>query len=243
MPSDPFRAIAERDALLGGLAALDPDERVVIVLHYWADLSLDQIAARIGAPLGTVKSHLHRARRRLERARKHGIDNRHAHRGRPHRPGAQRMSDGWTSSSTTGCATPPRHQPAASSGLPSRRSRRSAADGGWNDHSIRAPLDRRGRPRGRLGRVASRWCGRSAWAAWARRKRDANAEPIGIGIAEPDAFAVVGDVRRPEPGTDSREARGRHPGTERIDVWGYYSGIPFPDVPRTAGRESPRTMS
>jgi RNA polymerase sigma-70 factor, ECF subfamily len=65
MPVDPFRAIAERDALLGGLAALEPDERVVIVLHYWADLSLDQIAARVGTPLGTVKSRLHRARKRL----------------------------------------------------------------------------------------------------------------------------------------------------------------------------------
>jgi RNA polymerase sigma-70 factor (ECF subfamily) len=65
VPSDPFRAIAERDALLGGLTALDPDERVVIVLHYWADLSLEQIAARIGTPLGTVKSRLHRARNRL----------------------------------------------------------------------------------------------------------------------------------------------------------------------------------
>ena len=65
MPSDPFRAIAERDALLGGISTLEPDERVVIVLHYWADLSLEQIAARIGTPLGTVKSRLHRARRRL----------------------------------------------------------------------------------------------------------------------------------------------------------------------------------
>lgn len=59
---DPFRAIAERDALLAGLRALDPDERVVVVLHYWADLSLEHIADRIGAPLGTVKSRLHRAR-------------------------------------------------------------------------------------------------------------------------------------------------------------------------------------
>ena len=59
---DPFRAIAERDALLAGLKALDPDERVVVVLHYWADLSLEHIADRIGAPLGTVKSRLHRAR-------------------------------------------------------------------------------------------------------------------------------------------------------------------------------------
>jgi RNA polymerase sigma-70 factor, ECF subfamily len=65
VPADPFRAIAERDALLGGLTTLDPDERVVIVLHYWADLSLEQIAARISTPLGTVKSRLHRARRRL----------------------------------------------------------------------------------------------------------------------------------------------------------------------------------
>jgi RNA polymerase sigma-70 factor (ECF subfamily) len=65
--TDPFRAIAERDALLAGLRALGPDERVVVVLHYWADLSLDQIAARIGAPTGTVKSRLHRAREILRR--------------------------------------------------------------------------------------------------------------------------------------------------------------------------------
>jgi len=64
---DPFRAIAERDALLAGLRALSPDERVVVVLHYWADLSLEQIAGRIGAPLGTVKSRLHRARDILRR--------------------------------------------------------------------------------------------------------------------------------------------------------------------------------
>ncbi|HEY8167354.1 MAG TPA: sigma-70 family RNA polymerase sigma factor, partial [Candidatus Limnocylindrales bacterium] len=41
---DPLRAIAERDALLDGLRSLDPDERVVVVLHYWADLSLEHIA-------------------------------------------------------------------------------------------------------------------------------------------------------------------------------------------------------
>jgi RNA polymerase sigma-70 factor (ECF subfamily) len=62
---DPFRAIAERDALLDGLRSLDPDERVVVVLHYWADLSLEHIAERVGSPLGTVKSRLHRARGHL----------------------------------------------------------------------------------------------------------------------------------------------------------------------------------
>jgi RNA polymerase sigma-70 factor (ECF subfamily) len=64
---DPFRAIAERDAILAGLEALDPDEKVVVVLHYWADLPLEAIAARVGIPLGTVKSRLHRARAALRR--------------------------------------------------------------------------------------------------------------------------------------------------------------------------------
>jgi RNA polymerase sigma-70 factor (ECF subfamily) len=62
---DPFRAIVERDALLMGLRALNPDERVVVVLHYWGDLRLEDIATRLGAPLGTVKSRLHRARATL----------------------------------------------------------------------------------------------------------------------------------------------------------------------------------
>ena len=43
------------------LAGLLPDERIVVVLRYWADLPLDEIAARTGWPLGTVKSRLHRA--------------------------------------------------------------------------------------------------------------------------------------------------------------------------------------
>ena len=64
---DPFRALAERDALVAGLRVLEPDERVVIVLHYWADLSLQDIADRTGSPIGTVKSRLHRARGALRR--------------------------------------------------------------------------------------------------------------------------------------------------------------------------------
>jgi RNA polymerase sigma-70 factor (ECF subfamily) len=64
---DPFRAVAERDAFLAGLRDLDVDERVVVVLHYWADLPVEAIATRIGAPIGTVKSRLHRARGILRR--------------------------------------------------------------------------------------------------------------------------------------------------------------------------------
>lgn len=59
--ADPFTRLIERDALLVALAGLLPDERIVVVLRYWADLPLDEIAARTGWPLGTVKSRLHRA--------------------------------------------------------------------------------------------------------------------------------------------------------------------------------------
>lgn len=63
--SDPFRGLIERDALLNGLDRLSPDERIVIVLRFWADLPLEDIADRLGWPLGSVKSRLHRALGRM----------------------------------------------------------------------------------------------------------------------------------------------------------------------------------
>ena len=63
--ADPFRELIERDALLAGLIHLTADERIVIVLRYWADLPLEGIADRLGWPLGSVKSRLHRALGRL----------------------------------------------------------------------------------------------------------------------------------------------------------------------------------
>jgi RNA polymerase sigma-70 factor (ECF subfamily) len=62
---DPFRVLIERDALLSGMNRLTPDERVVIVLRFWGDLPLEEIGDRLGWPLGTVKSRLHRALERL----------------------------------------------------------------------------------------------------------------------------------------------------------------------------------
>jgi len=59
---DAFGAIGERDAIFNGLQALQPDDRMVVVLHYWADLRLEDIAARLDCPTGTVKSRLHRAK-------------------------------------------------------------------------------------------------------------------------------------------------------------------------------------
>ena len=43
-----------------------PDEmREAVVLHYIADLSVEQIATETGTPSGTVKARLHRGRARL----------------------------------------------------------------------------------------------------------------------------------------------------------------------------------
>jgi RNA polymerase sigma-70 factor (ECF subfamily) len=51
----------ERDAMAGALASLSPEQRVVVVLRFWADLSTDAIAERLGVPSGTVRSRLHYA--------------------------------------------------------------------------------------------------------------------------------------------------------------------------------------
>ena len=64
--ADPFRDVLDRDETTRALAILEPDERVVVVLHYWGDLTLAAVAERTGWPIGTVKSRLHRALGKLE---------------------------------------------------------------------------------------------------------------------------------------------------------------------------------
>jgi RNA polymerase sigma-70 factor (ECF subfamily) len=56
---DGTQAIAERQALAQAIAELEPDHRIAIVLHYYLELSAEQIAERTGARVGTVKSRLH----------------------------------------------------------------------------------------------------------------------------------------------------------------------------------------
>lgn len=58
---DPFEEVADHDQVLRAMAGLDVDERTVIVMHYWADLTLRDVAVRLGWREGTVKSRLHRA--------------------------------------------------------------------------------------------------------------------------------------------------------------------------------------
>ena len=70
--SDPFRSALARDAVGRALSSLSTELRMVVVLRYWGDLSLAEIADRLGIPIGTVKSRHHAAlqnlRRRIEPA-------------------------------------------------------------------------------------------------------------------------------------------------------------------------------
>jgi RNA polymerase sigma-70 factor (ECF subfamily) len=69
-PGDAFAALVARDSIGRALLSLNVDQRAVVVLRYWRDFSLEQIAEHLGWPLGTVKSRLHYAlvaiRERLE---------------------------------------------------------------------------------------------------------------------------------------------------------------------------------
>ena len=54
-------AVADRDQLERGFLRLEPEMRAVIVLHHYLDLSMPDVAATLGIPVGTAKSRLHRA--------------------------------------------------------------------------------------------------------------------------------------------------------------------------------------
>ncbi len=56
-PADP--------ALRHALGTLPPDLRECVALRFFADLALDEIAAAQNVPVGTVKSRLHTAMKRL----------------------------------------------------------------------------------------------------------------------------------------------------------------------------------
>jgi RNA polymerase sigma-70 factor (ECF subfamily) len=59
---------AERSAFLHRqIASLPEKYRLVITLFYLQELSYDEIAGVLDLPLGTVKTHLYRARERLQR--------------------------------------------------------------------------------------------------------------------------------------------------------------------------------
>lgn len=62
---DSGSALATRDLLDRAFARLEPEQAVVLSLRYYADLTVPEIAVRLGIAEGTVKSRLHHALRRL----------------------------------------------------------------------------------------------------------------------------------------------------------------------------------
>lgn len=54
-----------RDMLLAGLRALPPKMRAIVVLRYWEDFSVEETAAILNCPEGTVKSLSARGLKRL----------------------------------------------------------------------------------------------------------------------------------------------------------------------------------
>jgi RNA polymerase sigma-70 factor (sigma-E family) len=64
--ADPAGASTDRLAVLGALAHVPPRQRAVLVLRYWEDLSIGQVAQLLACSEGTVKS---QAARGLDRLR------------------------------------------------------------------------------------------------------------------------------------------------------------------------------
>lgn len=57
---DASAELAERDWLYDTLGRLAIDQRVVVVLHYYLDLPITEVADILGIPYGTAASRLHR---------------------------------------------------------------------------------------------------------------------------------------------------------------------------------------
>ncbi|MFO1427098.1 MAG: sigma-70 family RNA polymerase sigma factor [Steroidobacteraceae bacterium] len=58
-------AAEESRAVRSALASLSEVQRRVVELFYWHDRSHEEVGRLLGLPIGTVKTHLHRARQRL----------------------------------------------------------------------------------------------------------------------------------------------------------------------------------
>ena len=58
---DPTEAVADREQLERGFDRLKPEQRAVVVLHYYNGFSAAEIARILGVPEGTARSRLHYA--------------------------------------------------------------------------------------------------------------------------------------------------------------------------------------
>ncbi len=62
---DTHDSVRPDDELWNAVRDLPPQQRAVVGLYYLADLDVSAVAAAMGVTPGTVKTHLHEARRRL----------------------------------------------------------------------------------------------------------------------------------------------------------------------------------
>lgn len=60
-----FGALEDRDRLDKALAQLPPKYRMLVIAHYMRGVQYETLAEALNLPLGTIKTHLYRAKRRL----------------------------------------------------------------------------------------------------------------------------------------------------------------------------------
>lgn len=63
--ASPWTSPVERLDLAAAYGRLPPEQRAIVVLHYYLGLSLDEIATTLAVPPGTVRSRLHAALRSM----------------------------------------------------------------------------------------------------------------------------------------------------------------------------------
>jgi RNA polymerase sigma-70 factor (ECF subfamily) len=60
-----FKDVELRDRLQKAMEQLPPNYRMLVAAHYLSGVQYEALAEALGIPLGTVKTHLYRAKRRL----------------------------------------------------------------------------------------------------------------------------------------------------------------------------------
>jgi len=60
-PDDRIDSVADREQLERGFSRLKPEQRAVVVMHYYSGFSAAEIARVLGIPEGTARSRLHYA--------------------------------------------------------------------------------------------------------------------------------------------------------------------------------------
>jgi RNA polymerase sigma-70 factor, ECF subfamily len=67
-PHDAHRQVDDRDRLERAFRGLNADQRIAVVLRFYGDLPVEQVARAVGAPVGTVRSRLHYGLKQLRRS-------------------------------------------------------------------------------------------------------------------------------------------------------------------------------